>query len=65
MKYEALNEEQEEALGRELVRVLQLKEAKDGRKSYNPPRYATTHGAKTALGIARTVHGIMEKGGTW
>lgn len=57
----ALTEAEETARGVELVRVLELSEARDyDRKRYSPPRYATTHGTKTALGIFRTVAAIVE-----
>ena len=62
-----LTEEQETERGLEIVRVLGLKPAKyyDGTrrgKRYNPDRYETTHGNKTALGLFRTLEYIITKG---
>jgi hypothetical protein len=60
---ETLTEEQETERGLEIVRVLQLKPAKDSnRKRWNPDRYETTHGNKTALGIFRTLEHLITKG---
>lgn len=64
MNYEKLTEEQEQAIGEALVEAFGLKEAKHGSrprslKSYDPPRYFTQWGTKTALGVARTAYGIL------
>lgn len=64
---ETITEEQEIERGIEIARVLQLKPAKyyDGSsrgKAYNPPRYETTHGTKTALGLFRTMQCLIERG---
>lgn len=60
----ALTEAEETARGTELVRVLNLREAKQetaqGKLSFDPPRYSTDGGTKTALGIFRTVAAIVE-----
>jgi hypothetical protein len=52
-----LTEQQETEIGQELVRVLQLKPLKQFGKEF--PRYETTHGNKTALGLYRTIEGII------
>jgi len=62
--FEALTEEQEQKIGESLVKRFNLKEAKTGNhprslKSYDPPRYFTDYGTKTALGIARTVAAVF------
>lgn len=62
--FDNLTEQQEEAIGRQLVECFKLKEAKHGThprnlKSYDPPRYFTEWGTKSALGIARTAFGII------
>lgn len=60
---QVLTEEQETERGAELVRVLQLKPAKDSNgKRWKPDRYETTHGNKTALGLFRTLEHIITKG---
>lgn len=57
-----LTEEQETERGVELVRILQLKPAKDQNgKRLKPERYNTTHGTKTALGLFRTIQYQVEK----
>lgn len=52
--------------GEILVRVLGLREAKQetaqGRLSFDPVRYGTEGGTKTALGVFRTVKRIIEEG---
>lgn len=58
-----ITEEQETERGLEIVRVLQLKPAKDSKgKRWKPDRYETTHGNKTALGLFRTLEYIITKG---
>ena len=47
-------------IGETLARVLMLKE--DKAYNYNPKRYKTTIGNKTALGLYRTVKRILENG---
>lgn len=64
MKQE-LTEEEEIKRGEEIARVLHLKQALyyDGTsrgKRWNPARYYTTHGTKTALGLFRTVQCLVE-----
>ena len=55
-------ENEQAARGREIARVLQLKPARDdNRKRYNPERYETTHGTKTALGLFRTLEHFIQK----
>lgn len=66
MNYGSLTEEQEQAIGEALVEAFGLKEAKHGThprnlKSYDPPRYYTQWGTKTALGVARTAYGILSQ----
>jgi hypothetical protein len=41
--------------GKQIAEILQLKPI----KGYNPPRYNTTHGTKTALGLYRTLKHII------
>jgi hypothetical protein len=52
-----LTEEEEKKRGEAIVLVLALKEARDieSGKRFNPPRYHTEHGTKTALGLFRTL----------
>jgi hypothetical protein len=54
--------------GEKLVALLHLKEAKQcrvtgkpgsGYESYNPPRYHTEWGTKTALGVFRSIAAIV------
>jgi len=45
-------------IGQSLVNILRLKEDKS--ENYNPKRYITAWGNKTALGIYETVKRIME-----
>jgi len=45
-------------IGENLIDILQLKE--DKKEKYNPKRYVTAWGNKTALGIYETVKRIME-----
>jgi len=46
--------------GQKLVDLLKLKEAKDDNdKRFNPPRYETSWGTKTALGLFRSVDCIV------
>ena len=53
-------EEEEIKRGVEIARVLKLKVAKDSNgKRYKPDRYDTTHGTKTALGLFRTLEGLV------
>ena len=46
-------------IGESLVNILRLKEDKS--ENYNPKRYVTAWGNKTALGIYETVKRIMEE----
>ena len=61
-----ISEEQETERGKKLVALLNLKEATHvpygGKRAekYNPPRYYTDWGTKTALGVYRCVESIME-----
>jgi len=62
--FEAITREKEQRLGLALVKLFNLKEAKTGNhprslKSYDPPRYFTDYGTKTALGVARTVAAVF------
>lgn len=53
-------ESKQEAIGYKLVELLSLKEAKDNNgKRYNPPRYNTSYGTKTAIGLALSVERII------
>lgn len=53
-------EAEEEQRGQQLVRVLGLRPIKDAPPSWKlAPRYRTTGGNKTALGLARTVASIL------
>jgi hypothetical protein len=46
--------------GEEIVRLLQLKLVRDeNNKRFNPERYNTTHGTKTALGLYRTLESMI------
>lgn len=61
INFDNLTEDQERQIGEEIARVLHLKEARhpETRKRYTPARYETTHGSKTALGLARTLAGVF------
>lgn len=62
MNTEPLSEEEETKRGLEIVRVFNLKIAKDDNgKRYNPDRFYSTHGNKTALGVFRTMKGLLSK----
>lgn len=51
-----LTEAEETERGNEIVELLHLKQCRDDNgKRYNPPRYDTRHGTKTALGLYRTL----------
>lgn len=53
-------EQESEAIGQKLIELLHLKQATDDNgKRYNPPRYNTSFGTKTALGLALTVERIF------
>lgn len=49
-----------EAMGMQLVELLNLKQARDndGRR-FTPPRYNTTYGTKTAIGLYLTIQRII------
>lgn len=52
--------EENEAIGQKLIELLSLKQAKDDNgKRYNPPRYNTSYGTKTAIGLALSVESII------
>lgn len=53
-----ISEQEETRRGEILVRVLKLKESKR-KRGMIPPRYDTTYGTKTALGLFRVVQGIV------
>lgn len=47
-------------IGYKLVEILNLKQVKDNDGHfYNPPRYNTSYGTKTAIGLYLTVQRIM------
>lgn len=53
-------EQENEAIGQKLIELLHLKQATDDNgKRYNPPRYATGFGSKTAIGLALSVERIF------
>ena len=65
---DTLTEDQERQIGEEIARILQLKEVRhpETGKRYTPARYETTHGSKTALGLARTLAGVfLQASGQW
>lgn len=53
-----LNDIEKIKIGDNLINILKLKE--DKTEKYNPKRYYTTFGNKTALGIYETVKRILE-----
>ena len=63
---EEITEEEEFLRGCEIARVLQLKQAlyyptmKGRGVRHSPPRFNTTHGTKTILGLYRTVKQLVE-----
>lgn len=65
--FNALPEHSEQQIGQRIIELMQLKEAKTGNsprglKSYDPPRYYTASGTKTALGVFRCVVGSIMDG---
>lgn len=56
---ENLTEKEQIAIGQSLIDILRLTE--DRSENYNPKRYITAWGNKTALGIYKTVKRIMEE----
>lgn len=61
-----LSEAEETKRGELLVSFLKLKESKQetahGKISFDPPRYSTEWGTKTALGIFRSIEAIIKSG---
>lgn len=63
-----LTEQEETRRGQVLVSLLNLKESKiqDANskrgRSYDPPRYSTAYGTKTALGLFRTLASVVIDG---
>lgn len=66
MKTIELTEAEEAKRGAVLASMLNLKEAKQttahGVLPFDPPRYSTEWGTKTALGLFRTIKRIVEDG---
>lgn len=62
----ALSETEERRRGELLVRLLNLRESKQetaqGKLSFDPPRYSTESGTKTALGLFRTIQRVVLDG---
>ncbi len=53
---DTISEQAELDCGKQLVLMLNLKQVKDQHgKAFNPPRYQTEYGTKTAIGLFRTI----------
>lgn len=58
--FNALTEQEEKIIGQKLVTLLSLKPATNyDKEKYPEPRYQTEFGTKTALGLFRTIAGVM------
>jgi len=61
-----ISEAEEARRGEMIVQLLNLREAKQetahGKLSFDPPRYSTEVGTKTALGLFRTMRRLVEEG---
>lgn len=48
--------------GQKLIELLNLRQVKDADGNrYNPPRYNTSYGTKTAIGLYLTIQRIMQE----